>query len=109
LKLIHGHCDPTVNLYAWYVCIRNGRVEALWRIIAGGPVLWSEPPRRQGRQENRMDPPMNADKRGYISGKLLATEHTEIAENRQERQITRSLRTLHVSGFQKGLRVLVLV
>ena len=39
LKLIPGHCDPTVNLYDWYVCIRNGRVEALWPITARGAVL----------------------------------------------------------------------
>ena len=34
IKLIPGHCDPTVNLYNWYVCCRNGRVEALWPITA---------------------------------------------------------------------------
>ena len=34
LKLIPGHCDPTVNLYDNYVCMRNGRVEALWPISA---------------------------------------------------------------------------
>jgi len=39
LKLIPGHCDPTVNLYDWYVCVRNGRVEALWPITARGAVL----------------------------------------------------------------------
>lgn len=39
LKLIPGHCDPTVNLYDWYVCIRGGRVEALWPITARGAVL----------------------------------------------------------------------
>ena len=39
LRLIPGHCDPTVNLYDWYVCIRNGRVEALWPITARGAVL----------------------------------------------------------------------
>ena len=39
LKLIPGHCDPTVNLYDWYVCIRDGRVEALWPITARGAVL----------------------------------------------------------------------
>jgi hypothetical protein len=27
IRLIPGHCDPTVNLYDWYVCIRAGRVE----------------------------------------------------------------------------------
>jgi hypothetical protein len=32
IRLIPGHCDPTVNLYDWYVCIRNNRVEQLWPI-----------------------------------------------------------------------------
>lgn len=39
LKLVPGHCDPTVNLYDHYVCIRAGRVEALWPITARGAVL----------------------------------------------------------------------
>ena len=39
LKLIPGHCDPTVNLYDWLVCVRNGRVEALWPVTARGAVL----------------------------------------------------------------------
>ncbi len=39
LKLIPGHCDPTVNLYDYYVCVRNGRVEALWPITARGALL----------------------------------------------------------------------
>ena len=39
LKLIPGHCDPTVNLYDYYVCMRNGRVEALWPITARGALL----------------------------------------------------------------------
>jgi 3-hydroxy-D-aspartate aldolase len=39
LKLIPGHCDPTVNLYDWYVCVRNGRVQALWPIVARAGVL----------------------------------------------------------------------
>ncbi|MDH5535255.1 MAG: DSD1 family PLP-dependent enzyme [Betaproteobacteria bacterium] len=38
LKLIPGHCDPTVNLYDDLVCIRNGRVEAIWAISARGAV-----------------------------------------------------------------------
>ena len=36
LLLVPGHCDPTVNLYDWYVCVRQGRVEALWPITARG-------------------------------------------------------------------------
>lgn len=38
LKLIPGHCDPTVNLHDWFVCVRGGRVEALWPIVARGAV-----------------------------------------------------------------------
>ena len=39
LWLIPGHCDPTINLYDWYVAVRGGRVEALWPITARGAVL----------------------------------------------------------------------
>lgn len=38
VKLIPGHCDPTVNLYDHYICIRNARVEAIWPITARGAV-----------------------------------------------------------------------
>jgi D-serine deaminase-like pyridoxal phosphate-dependent protein len=38
LLLVPGHCDPTVNLYDWYVCVRHGVVEALWPITARGAV-----------------------------------------------------------------------
>jgi D-serine deaminase-like pyridoxal phosphate-dependent protein len=41
ILLIPGHCDPTVNLYDWYVCVRNlhgpgARVEAIWPVSARG-------------------------------------------------------------------------
>jgi 3-hydroxy-D-aspartate aldolase len=36
VKLIPGHCDPTVNMYDWFVGYRNDRVEALWPIAARG-------------------------------------------------------------------------
>jgi D-serine deaminase-like pyridoxal phosphate-dependent protein len=36
LKLVPGHCDPTVNLHDWYIGVRGGRVEALWPIAARG-------------------------------------------------------------------------
>jgi len=36
LLLVPGHCDPTVNLYDWLVCVRGDRVEALWPIAARG-------------------------------------------------------------------------
>ncbi|HEX9583944.1 MAG TPA: DSD1 family PLP-dependent enzyme, partial [Gammaproteobacteria bacterium] len=38
LRLIPGHCDPTVNLYDWFVCVRKERVECLWPIVARGAV-----------------------------------------------------------------------
>jgi D-serine deaminase-like pyridoxal phosphate-dependent protein len=38
LSLVPGHCDPTVNLYDWYVCVRDGRVEALWPVSARGAL-----------------------------------------------------------------------
>jgi D-serine deaminase-like pyridoxal phosphate-dependent protein len=38
LRLIPGHCDPTVNLYDWFVGYRGNRVEALWPIAARGAV-----------------------------------------------------------------------
>ena len=36
LKLVPGHCDPTANVHDWYVGVRNGKVETVWRISARG-------------------------------------------------------------------------
>ena len=33
--LVPGHCDPTVNLHDWYVCVRGGVVEAVWPVARG--------------------------------------------------------------------------
>ncbi|MEO7762137.1 MAG: DSD1 family PLP-dependent enzyme [Casimicrobiaceae bacterium] len=38
LRLIPGHCDPTVNLHDWYVGVRNGVVESVWPIAARGAL-----------------------------------------------------------------------
>jgi D-serine deaminase-like pyridoxal phosphate-dependent protein len=38
IRLIPGHCDPTVNLHDWYVGIRHGKVETLWPVAARGAV-----------------------------------------------------------------------
>ena len=38
LLLVPGHCDPTVNLYDWYVGIRQQRVECLWPVAARGAL-----------------------------------------------------------------------
>ena len=38
LLLVPGHCDPTVNMYDWYVCVRKGIVEELWPITARGAL-----------------------------------------------------------------------
>ncbi len=42
--LIPGHCDPTVNLHDWYVCMRGLRtpdahVEAVWPVAARGAIF----------------------------------------------------------------------
>lgn len=39
LLLVPGHCDPTVNLYDWYVAYRGPLVEAIWPVSARGAVL----------------------------------------------------------------------
>ena len=36
LRLVPGHCDPTVDRFDWYVGVRNGRVECLWPVAARG-------------------------------------------------------------------------
>lgn len=43
LLLVPGHCDPTVNLYDWYVGVRgmhtpDARVEAVWPVAARGAL-----------------------------------------------------------------------
>jgi 3-hydroxy-D-aspartate aldolase len=38
LRLVPGHCDPTVDKFDWYVGVRNGRVECLWPVAARGGV-----------------------------------------------------------------------
>ena len=38
LLLVPGHCDPTINLYDWYVVVKSGFVVDLWPISARGAV-----------------------------------------------------------------------
>ena len=38
LKLIPGHCDPTVNLHDWLVCMRADLVESIWPVTARGAI-----------------------------------------------------------------------
>jgi 3-hydroxy-D-aspartate aldolase len=43
ILLVPGHCDPTVNLHDWYVCVRGlhgaaPKVEAVWPVSARGAV-----------------------------------------------------------------------
>lgn len=39
LRLVPGHCDPTVNIHDWYVGVRNGVVERLLPVTARGMCL----------------------------------------------------------------------
>ena len=36
MEIVPSHCDTTVNLYDRYVCLRDGKVEAVWPIAARG-------------------------------------------------------------------------
>jgi D-serine deaminase-like pyridoxal phosphate-dependent protein len=36
LRLVPGHCDPTVDLHDWYVGLRRNRVECVWPVAARG-------------------------------------------------------------------------
>jgi len=38
VRLVPGHCDPTVDRYDWYVGVRKGRVECLWPVAARGAM-----------------------------------------------------------------------
>ena len=38
LRLVPGHCDPTVDRYDWYVGVRGDRVECLWPVAARGAM-----------------------------------------------------------------------
>ena len=38
LRLVPGHCDPTVDRFDWYVGVRAGRVECLWPVAARGGI-----------------------------------------------------------------------
>ncbi len=36
IRLIPGHCDPTVNLFDWIVGVRGSKVESVWPVTARG-------------------------------------------------------------------------
>jgi D-serine deaminase-like pyridoxal phosphate-dependent protein len=38
LRLVPGHCDPTVDRYDWYVGVRRGKVESVWPVAARGAM-----------------------------------------------------------------------
>ena len=38
LRLVPGHCDPTIDRHDWYVGVRAGRVECLWPVAARGAM-----------------------------------------------------------------------
>ncbi|WP_046112681.1 DSD1 family PLP-dependent enzyme [Aquincola tertiaricarbonis] len=39
LRLVPGHCDPTVNLHDWMVAVRAGVVEQVWPVSARGAMF----------------------------------------------------------------------
>jgi 3-hydroxy-D-aspartate aldolase len=38
VRLVPGHCDPTVNMHDWLVCFRGDRVEEIWPVTARGAI-----------------------------------------------------------------------
>ena len=38
VRLVPGHCDPTVDRHDWYVGVRGGRVECVWPVAARGAM-----------------------------------------------------------------------
>lgn len=38
LRLVPGHCDPTVNLHDWIIGVRDGRVECIWPVSTRGEL-----------------------------------------------------------------------
>ncbi len=39
IRVIPGHCDPTVNLHDWIVAVRGNRVEQVWPVDARGALF----------------------------------------------------------------------
>jgi D-serine deaminase-like pyridoxal phosphate-dependent protein len=39
VRLIPGHCDPTVNLHDWLVAYRGDQVEDVWPVLARGALF----------------------------------------------------------------------
>lgn len=39
VKLVPGHCDPTVNLYPYLVAMRSDRVQDVWSVDGRGPGI----------------------------------------------------------------------
>ncbi|AWT59604.1 MAG: D-threonine aldolase [Candidatus Moanabacter tarae] len=39
IRLIPGHCDPTINMHDWIIGIRKEKVESIWPITARGPGI----------------------------------------------------------------------
>ncbi len=38
VRLVPGHCDPTVDRYDWYVAVRGGKVESVFPVDARGAM-----------------------------------------------------------------------
>ena len=39
VRLIPGHCDPTVNLHNWLIAIRGQIIEEVWPVSARGALF----------------------------------------------------------------------
>jgi D-serine deaminase-like pyridoxal phosphate-dependent protein len=39
VKLVPGHCDPTINLHDWLIAFRGNAVEEVWPVAARGALF----------------------------------------------------------------------
>ncbi|MEK9775382.1 MAG: DSD1 family PLP-dependent enzyme, partial [Quisquiliibacterium sp.] len=39
IRVVPGHCDPTVNLHDWIVAVRGNQVEQVWPVDARGALF----------------------------------------------------------------------
>ena len=39
LRLVPGHCDPTINLYDWIIGVRGDKIAEIWPIDARGALI----------------------------------------------------------------------
>ena len=71
LRLVPGHCDPTVNLYDWYVGIRGDRVESSGRSPREGQCIRAGSGRGSSRRSGPPQRSISHDAAGSLTAVRL--------------------------------------